>query len=163
MNKKILCLVALALALVAPFVGYPVFLMKLLCFGLFACAFNLLIGFTGLLSFGHAAFFGSAGYAAGYVLSQGMPFELGILAGVLAAPVINVTPLMGSNLIIVVFAVVVIGGMGSILGSILTGLGLGVIEGLTRVFYPEGSEVVVFVVMVIVLLLRPAGLFGKEK
>jgi branched-chain amino acid transport system permease protein len=82
---------------------------------------------------------------------------------VLAAPVINVTPLMGSNLIIVVFAVVVIGGMGSILGSILTGLGLGVIEGLTRVFYPEASEVVVFVVMVIVLLLRPAGLFGKEK
>jgi branched-chain amino acid transport system permease protein len=70
---------------------------------------------------------------------------------------------MGSNLIIVVFAVVVIGGMGSILGSILTGLGLGVIEGLTRVYYPEASEVVVFVVMVIVLLLRPAGLFGKEK
>jgi branched-chain amino acid transport system permease protein len=82
---------------------------------------------------------------------------------VLAAPVINVTPLMGSNLIIVVFAVVVIGGMGSILGSIVTGLALGVIEGLTRVFYPEASEVVVFVVMVIVLLLRPAGLFGKEK
>ncbi len=81
----------------------------------------------------------------------------------LAAPVINVTPLMGSNLIIVVFAVVVIGGMGSILGSIVTGLGLGVIEGLTRVFYPEASDVVVFVVMVIVLLLRPAGLFGKEK
>jgi len=82
---------------------------------------------------------------------------------VLAAPVINVTPLMGSNLIIVVFAVVVIGGMGSILGSIVTGLALGVIEGLTRVYYPEASEVVVFVVMVIVLLLRPAGLFGKEK
>jgi branched-chain amino acid transport system permease protein len=84
-------------------------------------------------------------------------------AGVLAAPIINVTPLMGSHLIIVVFAVVVIGGMGSIMGSILTGLGLGVIEGLTRVYYPEGSEVVVFVVMVVVLLLRPAGLFGKEK
>jgi branched-chain amino acid transport system permease protein len=70
---------------------------------------------------------------------------------------------MGSNLIIVVFAVVVIGGMGSILGAIVTGLALGVIEGLTRVWYPEASEVVVFVVMVIVLLLRPAGLFGKEK
>jgi branched-chain amino acid transport system permease protein len=81
---------------------------------------------------------------------------------VLAAPIIQVTPLMGSNLIIVVFAVVVIGGMGSILGSIITGLGLGVIEGLTRVFYPEASSVVVFVVMVIVLILRPAGLFGKE-
>ena len=72
-------------------------------------------------------------------------------------------PLMGSNLIIVVFAVVVIGGMGSIMGSILTGLGLGVIEGFTRVFYPEASATVVFVIMVIVLLLRPAGLFGKEK
>ena len=69
---------------------------------------------------------------------------------------------MGSNLIIIVFAVVVIGGMGSILGSVVTGLGLGVIEGLTRVFYPEASSVVVFVVMVIVLILRPAGLFGKE-
>jgi branched-chain amino acid transport system permease protein len=96
-------------------------------------------------------------------LTYGFGVALAGLAGVLAAPIINVTPLMGSNLIIVVFAVVVIGGMGSILGSILTGLGLGVIEGLTRVYYPEGSEVVVFVVMVIVLLLRPAGLFGKEK
>jgi len=96
-------------------------------------------------------------------LTYGFGVALAGLAGVLAAPVINVTPLMGSNLIIVVFAVVVIGGMGSILGSIITGLMLGVIEGLTRVFYPEGSEVVVFVVMVIVLMLRPAGLFGKEK
>ena len=97
------------------------------------------------------------------MLTYGGGAGLAALAGVLAAPVIQVTPLMGSNLIIIVFAVVVIGGMGSILGSILTGLLLGVIEGLTRVFYPEGSEVVVFVVMVIVLLLRPAGLFGKEK
>ncbi len=96
-------------------------------------------------------------------LTYGFGVALAAFAGVLAAPIIQVSPLMGSNLIIVVFAVVVIGGMGSILGSILTGLGLGVIEGLTRVFYPEGSEVVVFVVMVIVLLLRPAGLFGKEK
>jgi branched-chain amino acid transport system permease protein len=77
--------------------------------------------------------------------------------------VIQVTPLMGSNLIIVVFAVVVIGGMGSILGSILTGLGLGIIEGLTKVFYPEASNTVVFVIMAIVLLLRPAGLFGRER
>ena len=88
---------------------------------------------------------------------------LAALAGVLAAPVIQVTPLMGSNLIIVVFAVVVIGGMGSILGSILTGLALGVIEGLTKVFYPEASNIVVFVIMAIVLMIRPAGLFGKEK
>ncbi|MEW5678403.1 branched-chain amino acid ABC transporter permease [Comamonas kerstersii] len=88
---------------------------------------------------------------------------LAAFAGVLAAPVYQVTPLMGQNLIIVVFAVVVIGGMGSILGSILTGLGLGVVEGLTKVFYPEASSTVVFVIMVIVLLIRPAGLFGKEK
>ncbi|MES2258885.1 MAG: branched-chain amino acid ABC transporter permease [Pseudomonadota bacterium] len=96
-------------------------------------------------------------------LTYGFGVALAGFAGVLAAPIIQVTPLMGSNLIIVVFAVVVIGGMGSIMGSILTGLGLGIIEGLTRVFYPEGSATVVFVVMVIVLLLRPAGLFGKEK
>ena len=88
---------------------------------------------------------------------------LAAFAGVLAAPVLQVTALMGTNLIIVVFAVVVIGGMGSILGSIVTGLGLGVIEGLTRVIYPEASATVVFVIMVIVLLVRPAGLFGKEK
>jgi branched-chain amino acid transport system permease protein len=96
------------------------------------------------------------------MLTYGAGAALAALAGVLAAPVIQVNPLMGSNLIIVVFAVVVIGGMGSILGSVITGLGLGVIEGLTRVFYPEASNVVVFVVMVIVLMVRPAGLFGKE-
>ncbi|GAP36076.1 branched-chain amino acid ABC transporter permease [Piscinibacter sakaiensis] len=88
---------------------------------------------------------------------------LAAIAGVLAAPVIQITPLMGSNLIIVVFAVVVIGGMGSILGSILTGVFLGLVEGLTKVFYPEASNIVVFVIMAIVLVLRPAGLFGKEK
>ncbi len=88
---------------------------------------------------------------------------LAAFAGVLAAPILQVSALMGSNLIIVVFAVVVIGGMGSILGSILTGLGLGIVEGLTKVFYPEASSTVVFVVMAIVLLVRPAGLFGKEK
>ncbi len=87
---------------------------------------------------------------------------LAAIAGVLAAPVIQITPLMGSNLIIVVFAVVVIGGMGSILGSILTGVMLGLVEGLTKVFYPEASSIVVFVIMAIVLMIRPAGLFGKE-
>jgi branched-chain amino acid transport system permease protein len=84
-------------------------------------------------------------------------------AGVLAAPILQISPLMGSNLIVVVFAVVVIGGMGSILGAIVTGLGLGLIEGLTKVFWPEASSTVVFIIMAIVLLLRPAGLFGKEK
>ena len=99
-------LVGLALLMIAPFIGlYPVFMMTALCFAIFACAFNLLLGFTGLLSFGHAAF----------------------------------------------------------LGSILTGLALGLIEGLTKVFYPEASSIVVFVIMAIVLMIRPAGLFGKEK
>jgi len=96
------------------------------------------------------------------MLTYGAGCGLAALAGVLAAPVIQVTPLMGSNLIIVVFAVVVIGGMGSILGSILTGVALGLVEGLTKVFYPEASSVVVFVIMAIVLMIRPAGLFGKE-
>jgi branched-chain amino acid transport system permease protein len=96
-------------------------------------------------------------------LTYGFGVALAAFAGVLAAPVIQVSPLMGSNLIITVFAVVVIGGMGSIMGSILTGLGLGIIEGLTRVFYPELSATVVFIIMAIVLMIRPAGLFGKEK
>jgi branched-chain amino acid transport system permease protein len=96
-------------------------------------------------------------------LTYGFGVALAGFAGVLAAPILQVQPLMGSNLIIVVFAVVVIGGMGSILGSIVTGLGLGVIEGLTKVFYPEASATVVFLIMAIVLLIRPAGLFGKEK
>ena len=90
MNKKILYAIALAVALAAPFFGYPVFLMKLLCFALFACAFNLLIGFTGLLSFGHAAFFGSAGYVTGHLLANvGLSPELGILAGVAASAVLG--------------------------------------------------------------------------
>jgi branched-chain amino acid transport system permease protein len=96
------------------------------------------------------------------MLTYGAGAGLAALAGVLAAPIIQVNPLMGSNLIIVVFAVVVIGGMGSILGSVITGLGLGIIEGLTRVFYPEASNIVVFVIMVLVLMVKPAGLFGKE-
>jgi branched-chain amino acid transport system permease protein len=97
------------------------------------------------------------------MLTYGGGAGLAAIAGVLAAPVIQITPLMGSNLIIIVFAVVVIGGMGSILGSILTGLALGLIEGLTKVFYPEASSIVVFVIMAIVLMIRPAGLFGKER
>ena len=96
------------------------------------------------------------------MLTYGAGAGLAAMAGVLAAPVIQLTPLMGSNLIIVVFAVVVIGGMGSIMGSIITGVVLGLVEGLTKVFYPEASSIVVFVIMAIVLVIRPAGLFGKE-
>ena len=134
-------LAGLALLILAPFIGlYPVFVMTALCYAIFACAFNLLLGYTGLLSFGHAAYFASAAYATGWLVrSAGLSPELGVLAGV------------------------VIGGMGSILGSILTGLALGLIEGLTKVFYPEASNIVVFVIMAIVLMVRPAGLFGKEK
>jgi branched-chain amino acid transport system permease protein len=95
-------------------------------------------------------------------LTYGAGVGLAALAGVFAAPIYQVSPQMGSSLIIVVFAVVVIGGMGSILGSIVTGFGLGVLEGLTKVFYPEASNTVIFVVMAVVLLVRPAGLFGKQ-
>jgi branched-chain amino acid transport system permease protein len=96
-------------------------------------------------------------------LTFGFGVALAAVAGVMAAPIYQVNPLMGADLIIVVFAVVVIGGMGSILGSIVTGLGLGVIEGFTKVFYPEASNIVVFVIMAIVLMIRPAGLFGRER
>jgi branched-chain amino acid transport system permease protein len=95
-------------------------------------------------------------------LTYALGAALAGIAGVLAAPIYQVSPLMGQNLIIVVFAVVVIGGMGSILGAIVTGYALGVLEGLTKVFYPEASSTVIFVVMAVVLLLRPAGLFGRE-
>jgi branched-chain amino acid transport system permease protein len=96
------------------------------------------------------------------MLTYGAGVGLAALAGVLSAPVIQVSPLMGSSLVVVVFAVVVIGGMGSILGAIVSGLALGVVEGFTKVIYPEASNVVVFVIMAIVLILRPAGLFGRE-
>jgi branched-chain amino acid transport system permease protein len=94
-------------------------------------------------------------------LTYGFGVGLAALAGVLAAPIYSVNPTMGENLIIVVFAVVVIGGMGSILGSIITGFGLGLIEGLTKVFYPQASATVIFIIMVVVLLVKPAGLFGR--
>jgi branched-chain amino acid transport system permease protein len=96
-------------------------------------------------------------------LTYGFGVALAAFAGVMAAPIYQVSPQMGANLIIVVFAVVVIGGMGSIMGAILTGFGLGLIEGLTKVFYPEASNTVIFVIMVIVLLFKPAGLFGRER
>jgi branched-chain amino acid transport system permease protein len=96
-------------------------------------------------------------------LTYGFGVGLAALAGVLAAPIYSVNPIMGANLIIVVFAVVVIGGMGSIMGSIVTGFGLGVIEGLTKVFYPEASNTVIFIIMAIVLMIRPQGLFGTPK
>ena len=94
-------------------------------------------------------------------LTYGFGVALAALAGVMAAPIYNVSPQMGANLIIVVFAVVVIGGMGSIMGAIVTGFGLGLIEGLTKVFFPEASNTVIFIIMAIVLLIRPAGLFGR--
>jgi len=96
-------------------------------------------------------------------LTYGFGVGLAAFAGVMAAPIYQVNPLMGATLIIVVFAVVVIGGMGSILGAIVTGFGLGIVEGLTKVFYPEASNTVIFVIMVIVLLIKPAGLFGRER
>jgi branched-chain amino acid transport system permease protein len=96
-------------------------------------------------------------------LTYAFGVALAAFAGVMAAPIYQVSPQMGADLIIVVFAVVVIGGMGSILGSVITGFGLGIIEGLTKVFYPEASNTVIFIIMAIVLLIRPAGLFGTQK
>jgi branched-chain amino acid transport system permease protein len=96
-------------------------------------------------------------------LTYGFGVALAALAGVMAAPIYQVSPQMGADLIIVVFAVVVIGGMGSIMGSIVTGFGLGIIEGLTKVFYPEASNTVIFIIMAIVLLIKPAGLFGAQR
>ncbi len=96
-------------------------------------------------------------------LTYGFGVALAALAGVMAAPIYQVNPQMGANQIIVVFAVVVIGGMGSIMGSIVTGFGLGVIEGLTKVFYPEASNTVIFIIMAIVLLIKPSGLFGRAR
>jgi branched-chain amino acid transport system permease protein len=96
-------------------------------------------------------------------LTYGFGVALAAFAGVMAAPIYQVNPLMGADLIIVVFAVVVIGGMGSIMGAIVTGFGLGIIEGLTKVFYPEASNTVIFIIMAIVLLVKPAGLFGTQK
>ena len=123
---------ALAVLIAAPFIGlYPVFMMKAMCYAIFACAFNLLLGYTGLLSFGHAAYLGAAAYGTGWLIrSAGWSPEAGVLAGM-------------------------------VIGAVL-GLGVGLIEGLTKVFYPEASSIVVFVIMAIVLVLRPAGLFGKE-
>ena len=95
-------------------------------------------------------------------LTYGFGVALAALAGVMAAPIYNVSPQMGANIIIVVFAVVVIGGMGSIMGAIVTGFALGIIEGLTKVFFPEASNTVIFIIMAIVLLIRPAGLFGRS-
>jgi branched-chain amino acid transport system permease protein len=96
------------------------------------------------------------------MLTYGAGVGLAALAGVLSAPVIQVSPLMGSSIVVVVFAVVVIGGMGSILGAIVSGLLLGIAEGFTKVLYPEASNIVAFVIMAVVLVLRPAGLFGRE-
>jgi branched-chain amino acid transport system permease protein len=98
-----------------------------------------------------------------FTVTYGFGVALAAFAGVMAAPIYQVQPLMGSSLVIVVFAVVVIGGMGSIAGSIVTGIGIGLVEGFTKFFYPEASSVVVFVVMALVLLVRPAGLFGRER
>jgi branched-chain amino acid transport system permease protein len=96
-------------------------------------------------------------------LTYGFGVGLAALAGVMAAPIYQVSPMMGADIIIVVFAVVVIGGMGSIMGAILSGFGLGLIEGLTKVVYPEASNTVIFVIMAMVLMIKPAGLFGTEK
>ena len=197
---------------IAPFFTYPLFLMQAMCFALFACAFNLLIGYVGLLSFGHALYFGWASYLAAHsakiwhfspelaiLTGTATAAVLGLLAGALAIRrqgiyfamiTLALAQMMFFFALRMKFTggedgiqgvprgklfgtidlaqqgnmyitVVVIGGMGSILGAIVTGFGLGVVEGLTKVFFPEASNTVIFVIMAIVLLIRPAGLFGR--
>ena len=126
-SEPLAFVIMVAVLAVAPIYIYPMFLMQALCFALFACAFNLLIGYGGLLSFGHALYFGWASYLAAHSAKVwGFPPELAILTGT------------------------------------LTGAGFGIIEGLTKVFFPEASNTVIFVIMAIVLLVRPAGLFGRR-
>jgi branched-chain amino acid transport system permease protein len=145
--------------------GWVVFASLLICFGTWFLIERTRLGSYLRAGTENPALVQAFGVNVPLMVALTYAFGAGLAAaaGVLAAPVIQITPLMGSNLIIVVFAVVVIGGMGSILGSILTGLVLGLIEGLTKVFYPEASNIVVFVIMAIVLIIRPAGLFGKER
>ena len=136
MRDEMIVFVIMALLLAAvPFSGiYPFFVMQALCFALVACAFNLLIGYGGLLSFGHAMFLGTAGYISAHALKVwGLPPELGIVVGIVAAAAL----------------------------AVITGFALGVIEGLTKYFYPEASNTVVFVLMVLVLLVKPTGLTGR--
>src|SRR5436309_3524130 len=145
-------------------------------YALLSLGLAVIFGMLNIINFTHGAQYMLGAFAAyflleyaglGYwwaviiTLTDGFGVALAALAGVMAAPIYSVSPQMGSNLIIVVFAVVVIGGMGSIMGAIVTGFGLGVIEGLTKVFFPEASNTVIFIVMAIVLLIRPAGLFGR--
>ncbi|MCA0243511.1 MAG: branched-chain amino acid ABC transporter permease [Proteobacteria bacterium] len=145
--------------------GWVVFASLLICFGTWYLIERTRLGSYLRAGTENPALVQAFGVNVPLMVALTYAFGAGLaaVAGVLAAPVIQITPLMGSNLIIVVFAVVVIGGMGSILGSILTGLVLGLVEGLTKVFYPEASNIVVFVIMAIVLIIRPAGLFGKER
>ncbi len=135
--SRVFYALAALFALCVPLLGiYPVFMMKLLCFAMYACAFNLLLGFSGMLSFGHAAFFGSAGYVTGWLVTvHGWGTLPAILAGTSAA---------------------------AALGVVVGGLALGIIEGFTKVIYPEASNIVVFLIMALVLIVRPAGLFGRE-
>ena len=134
-DEMILFVVMAAALAIVPFTGvYPFFVMQALCFALLACAFNLLIGYSGLLSFGHAMFLGTAGYVTAHALKVwGLSPELGIVAGTAAAAALGV----------------------------ITGFALGVIKGLTKYFYPEASNTVVFVLMVLVLLVKPSGLTGR--
>ena len=165
MNRKIAYLIALALAIGAPFVGYPVFLMKLLCFGTWFVIERTRLGAYLRAATENPQLVQAFGINVPRMITLTYGFGVGLaaLAGVMAGPIYQVSPQMGSDLIIVVFAVVVIGGMGSIMGSIVTGFGLGVIEGLTKVFYPEASNTVIFIIMAVVLLIKPAGLFGTAK
>src|SRR5438128_1299957 len=149
-------------------------------YALLSLGLSVIFGLLNIINFAHGALYMMGAFVAYFLLQWAglgywwalllAPIVVGFLgvvlaalAGVLAAPIYQVNPLMGADLIIVVFAVVVIGGLGSIMGSILTGFAVGIVEGLTKVFYPEASNTVIFVIMALVLLVKPTGLFGREK
>ena len=163
MARRIGWAALLAAGLLLPMRVYPVLAADILAWALFATAFDIMLGYTGLLSFGQAAFFGGGAYTAGLLTQRlGVPYPLNALAAALAAGLLAL-PLMGADLIITTFAIVVIGGMGSILGSVVTGFFVGVLSALGAVYYPPAANTLVFIVMAIVLLFRPSGLFGSPE
>ena len=178
-SSMVLGVIAIAALLAAPFFFYPVMLMSVLCFALFACAFNLLIGYVGLLSFGHAAFFGGAAYVTAHAAKVwGWEPLSAILLGVAGAAVMGlvigfvairrqgiyfamITLALSQMFAFICLQVPFTHGEDGIQG-VPRGYLLGLAEGLTKVFYPEASNIVIFVIMAIVLLVRPAGLFGRD-
>ena len=146
--------------------GYTSLAARILVFALAAMGLNFLLGFTGVMSFGHAAYFGLGAYGCGltlfYVTNSTLLAILAGLAGVLAGGQIGLNPNMGDDLLLPAFIAIIVGGVGSLIGTLIGGIVIGVAAALTTVFFPSGSEVVIYVIMIVVLLVRPRGLLGEE-